>query len=246
MTTEQLQDLCEQGQAALMATDYLLAEKILAQAENAAWDSRDFNTLARLYMPLQEARRQKRQQCGEGFVCLDLVANGVENQPDPRRVTEMYRRGTMLVAGWGTIEPATAVREIARQENLYLETFLAASYAVGGGIAVLIVPSSDVALPESKVSSIDELIRKAPVGALVKNFSDLPRGARTGTPETYAQTMAMWEQLHAPFLAAADATAEPIRKIEAYRKTIRVDYACELAHQRLSETARELGHHARR
>ncbi len=240
MTIEQLQELCERGQAALMQMDYLLAEEILVEAEGEACGARDFDTLARLYMPLQEARRQRRQICGEGFVCLDIVANGAEDQPDPLRVAEMYRRGTLLVAGWGSVEPAMKVREIARREKLYLEIFLGAAYAVGGGIAVVIVPTNDVALP-GNVALIDELVRKVPVGAIVRNVSQLPRGAQQGTPETYAETMAIWEKLHAPFLAEADATADPIRQIEAYRRTIRVDYACELAHQRLSNVARELG-----
>jgi hypothetical protein len=52
--------------------------------------------------------------------------------------------------------------------------------------------------------------------------------------------MAMWERLHAPFLAAADSAVDPIQRIEGYRKTIRVDYACELAHQKLSDLAKKL------
>jgi len=51
--------------------------------------------------------------------------------------------------------------------------------------------------------------------------------------------MALWERLHAPFLAAADMQVDPIRKIESYRRTIRVDYACELAHQQASSAARD-------
>jgi hypothetical protein len=53
--------------------------------------------------------------------------------------------------------------------------------------------------------------------------------------------MALWERLHAPFLAAADMQVDPILRIEAYRKTIKVDYACELAHQKLSHLAKDLG-----
>jgi len=51
--------------------------------------------------------------------------------------------------------------------------------------------------------------------------------------------MAMWERLHAPLLAAADMQVDPMQKIEGYRKTIRADYACELAHQKLSDAARQ-------
>ena len=52
--------------------------------------------------------------------------------------------------------------------------------------------------------------------------------------------MTLWERLHRPFLAEADAEPDPIAQIEKYRRTIEVDYACELAHQRLAAVARQL------
>ena len=64
VTAPTLQQLCELGQQQLMATDYLRAEATLVQAEQLAIQTGDFDTLSRLYMPLQEARRQKRQRCG--------------------------------------------------------------------------------------------------------------------------------------------------------------------------------------
>ena len=70
--------------------------------------------------------------------------------------------------------------------------------------------------------------------------SELPRGSVRGNHETFGRIMAIWERLHAPFLAAADMQVDPIRKIEHYRRVIQVDYACELAHQRLAETARRM------
>ena len=39
-------------------------------------------------------------------------------------------------------------------------------------------------------------------------------GVRMGTPETFAEVMAMWERLHAPFRALADAAAEPVKKLD--------------------------------
>jgi hypothetical protein len=70
---------------------------------------------------------------------------------------------------------------------------------------------------------------------------ELPKGARQGTFETSGEVMALWERLHLPYLAAADMQVDSIQKIEHYRRTIRVDYACELAHQRLSDVAKDLG-----
>src|SRR5476651_2360561 len=66
MDSGQIQSLCQLGQEQLTRMEYLEAERTLAAAEKPAWDVRDFDALARLYMPLQEARRQRRQRCGEG------------------------------------------------------------------------------------------------------------------------------------------------------------------------------------
>lgn len=241
MDEPDLQEMCERGQGLLMETRYWEAERVLADAERQAWAARDWDTLARLYMPLQEARRQRRQRCGEGVVALDLLAEGPADHVDPTHVLSNYPHGQLLVAGWGTIEPALRVREAAAAEGLYVETFLAATYPVGSGKAVAIVPTEDVTLPAADRDwSIDELIPKLPAHTLLLPENQLPQGSRKGTTQTYAEVMAMWERLAAPFLALADATADPVLKIEGYRRTIQVDYACELAHQKLSDVAHEL------
>jgi hypothetical protein len=241
MDQTDLQELCERGQALLMETRYWEAERALADAERAAWDAQDWDTLARAYMPLQEARRQRRQRCGEGVIALDLVAEGAADRIDPVHVVQNYPHGQLLVAGWGSVEPALGVRRLAAQNGLYVETFLAAAYPIGAGKAVVIVPTEDVALPAAdRAWSIDELVAKLPAHCIVVSEAELPQGSRKGTTQTYAEVMALWEQLAAPFLAAADSTADPVAKIDAYRRTIRVDYACEFAHQRLSNVAREL------
>jgi hypothetical protein len=240
MTDTDVQEFCERGQQLLMDTRYWEAERTLAKAEAAAWDARDFDTLARLYMPLQEARRQRRQLCGEGIVALDQVAEGPGDHVDPRHVIANYPHGQLLVAGWGSIAPAVGVRALAAANGLYVETFLAAAYPMGAGKAVVIVPTEDVALPPVAETSIDQLIAKLPAHCIVLSENELPKGIRKGNTTTYAEVMALWERLHLPFLAAADMTVDPLAKMEGYRHTIRVDYACELAHQKLSDTAKAL------
>ena len=246
MDRQALQELCETGQSLLMATRYLDAEAALAEAERLAWAARDWDTLARLYMPLQEARRQRRQRCGEGTIHLDLIAQGPDDHLDGHHVVENFPHGQLLVAGWGTIEPALTVRRLQSEHKLFVETFLAAAYRVGDRRAVVIVPTEDVSLPPAVDGlSIDELLRTAPPHAIVLHEDELPRGSRKGTTETYAETMALWERLHAPFLAAADMQPEPVMKMEGYRKTLRVDYASELAHQKLSEVAHRMAREAK-
>jgi hypothetical protein len=243
MQPPELQSLCEQGQQQLMEMHYLSAEATLAAAEQQAWQAGDFDTLARLYMPLQEARRQRRQRCGEGIVRLDLLASGPEDLIDPRRILSEYPHGQLLIAGWGSIAPSVEFRKLDAIGKVYVETFLAAVYPIiGGSRAVVIVPREDLLMPPPREQSIDRLLAELPPHCIVLHENEIPRGPQVGTPTTYGQTMAIWERLHAPYLAAADMQIDPIRKIEHYRKTIAVDYACELAHQRVSAAARELSH----
>jgi hypothetical protein len=240
MSSPTLQELCALGQQKLMEMQYLQAEAALMEAEQMALAASDYDTLSRLYMPLQESRRQRRQRCGEGVVCLDLIAAGPTDRIDGEHVIRHYPHGQLLVAGWGSIEPALQVRALQRKHELFVEAFLAAAYPIGAGRAVAIVPLEDVQLPPPTQRSIDELIRLLPPHTIVLRDAELPSGSRKGDTATFAEVMKMWEQLHRPYLAAATLTADPLQKIAAFRKTIQVDYACELAHQHLSDVAKRL------
>ena len=239
---DNLQHLCERGQALLMGLRYLEAESALVQAEAMALRAGDWDTLARLYMPLQECRRQRRLRCGEGVVRLDLLARDASDRLDPQRIVNDHPHGQILVAGWGSFAAAVEVRALARQHGLYLECFLGAVYPLAGGTrCVAIVPTSDVALPPVEPDPpIDRLLARLPPFSLVLAPGDLPTGPQPGNAQTYARTMSLWEKLHLPFLAAADQTTDTRRRIDGYRRTIDVDYACELAHQRLADSARTL------
>jgi hypothetical protein len=244
---DDLQALCEQGQAQLMRMEYLEAEATLASAEKLAWAGRDWDALSRLYLPLQEARRQRRQRCGEGVVCLDLLAQAPDDQLDARHVIENYPHGQVLIAGWGSIAPAAVLRQLQSRHSLYVETFLGAVYpvtpaAIGGPRTVVVVaPSEEVALPAPDEQPLDQLLGKLPRGCMVLQTDELPNGSRPGSAETYGRVMALWERLYGPFLAAADREEDPLSRMEAYRATIKVDYACELAHQKFADVARQMG-----
>lgn len=235
-----VQQLCADGQRHLLDTDYLAAERSLVEAEAIAYEAEEWDTLARLYMPLQEARRQRRQRAGEGIVKLDLVARNASESIDVSAIAAQYPHGQLLVAGFGTLAPALQLREIAQREDRYLDVFLAASYWVAGSVVVAIVPDPRVTLPEDGEYSLDTLQKKLPPHSLLIPLKDLPSGEKRGDTQTFAHTMSLWEQLHLPYLAAADNTQDLRRRVDGYRHTINVDYACELAHQKLSNTAREL------
>src|SRR3954447_17392790 len=101
MTSAELQEVCERGQRELMDMNYLAAERTLEAADGAAWAARDWDTLGRLYMPLQEARRQKRQRCGEGIVVLDLWAESKKDEVDARHVAEIFPTVSFWSRGGG-------------------------------------------------------------------------------------------------------------------------------------------------
>lgn len=225
--------------------NYIEAERILAAAERVAWEQRDFDTLARLYMPLQETRRQIRIRCGEGDVALDLFAPDPEAPLDAELILESFPFGQLLVAGWGSIEVAKDVRRLAYERRLYVETFLGAVYPTDEGLLIAIVPTEEIPIPDATERSREALWTLLPLNSLLLRSDELPRGFRRGTTETFAKVSSLWERLHLPFLREADAEPDLLKRIERYRRTIAVDYACELAHQKLSSSARELARASR-
>lgn len=240
MTADDIQQLCSAGQEQLSRTEYALAERTLAEAERLAWQRRDMLALSRLYMPLQEARRQKRQRSGEGCIRLDIVPRGPEERIDPLALVEQYPVGQLLVAGWGSLAPAIEIRRQAAQRLMYLEVFLGAAFPTTDGLVVVVAPLPATPLPDPSPRTPAELAAMLPPGCLLLGMRDLPVGQHRATAELYSLVMTMWERLHAPFLSAADAQDDPLRRIESYRLAIEVDSACELAHQRIACLAAEL------
>ena len=241
MSGDTVQSLCELGQEQLIATDYLQAERTLVRAEKIALAADDFDGLSRLYMPLQETRRQRRQRCGEGTVHLTLLAVEPDDAAiNPVDLIERFSHGQFLIAGWGTIAPAARFRELQNERSLFVETFLAAVYPVGDNRLVVIVPTADVQLPPADGRPIDLLLKSLPPHSIVIPADHLPAGPQPGTTGTYAYTMDLWERLHRPFLSLAEPQPDGLPRIESFRHTIRVDYACELAHQHLAQTAHRL------
>lgn len=237
--SQEIQSFCQQGQALLEGNEYLAAESVLVKAEQLTRLAEDWITLSRLYMPLQEARRQRRLRCAEGASLLDLITTHPDQPIDPRAILDAHPQGQFLIAGYGTLAPAARFRELSQSAGCYADTFLAAAYPIlGGATAVVIAPTANTGLPPADTYTIDGLLGLLPPHVILLNAADLPPSGDT-SPATLAWVQSLWERLHLPFLAMADSTQHPVHKIDAYRQVLTVDYACELAHQRLSDTARK-------
>ncbi len=214
-----------------MQTLYLEAADTLAQAEQIAWETRSFDTLSRLYLPLQEARRQIRQRCGEGAVRMHLIARSPNETIDPHAVLEDCPFGQLLIAGWETPQPAAAVRRLARDRRLFVETFLASAHlSPAGQLRVKLLPFEDWPVANDCLTLLPE---------------NLPADAAKGNAQTFAAVMDLWESLHRPFLIAAAEQPDPVARMQGYRTTLRIDPACELAHQFLADIARSLARNKR-
>ena len=171
-------------------------------------------------MPLQEARRQRRQRCGEGVVALDLIAQGPHD--DRRRPTD---RGEF------------SARAAARRRVGVDRAGGSGSAPSGGARAVRRDVSRGGRIPSAarrRSSSCHWTMRNCRRAistrsrtwksscrnhSLVAERSAIVNGQRKGTPQTFGEVMALWERLHAPFLAEADAERDLVRQIERYRLT---------------------------
>lgn len=67
-----IDELMEQTSQALVSTDYFEAERLAIRALDRAWALHDFERMARIVLPLQEARRQKRHQAADAGACFVL------------------------------------------------------------------------------------------------------------------------------------------------------------------------------
>lgn len=105
-----IDELMERASAALASTGYFEAEKLCLKALKSARATDDFERMARICLPLQEARRQIRQLAeSEGFRCVVDSA--------------LLSRGPK-VAGCYLVEPpmigldARAFRELSRRKKV--------------------------------------------------------------------------------------------------------------------------------
>lgn len=70
--SEKIDELMEQASGALAKTEYFDCERLALEALNLAFEDADFERMARIVLPLQEARRQKRLEALECSTVIRL------------------------------------------------------------------------------------------------------------------------------------------------------------------------------
>jgi len=112
--------IMEEASRRLVATDYLEAERLCLEALSLARGHRDFGRYARILLPLQEVRRQRRQFAVEAGVFL-IAGDRLE----AGAILARHRQGCLLLAQ-PPYEPGDeqAVRDLARKQSLFVEVLL--------------------------------------------------------------------------------------------------------------------------
>ena len=115
--------IMEAASAALARMDYLSCEDGCVEALAVARQRRDWPCYARILMPLQEARRQRRMIAADGVVRLGSA--GLEGRAEqwPARIGA----GCLLLTQPHTPEDACAAAQAARAQRRHVEILYAAS-----------------------------------------------------------------------------------------------------------------------
>lgn len=115
-----IDELMETASRALVARRYLECERLCNEALTIARASKDFGRLARIMLPLQECRRQRRQIATEHGV---TVLSG--ERLEPERIIEARAKGCLLLtAPPYSPDDAVRLRELARQREAMIEVLL--------------------------------------------------------------------------------------------------------------------------
>lgn len=116
-TAPTIDSIMEEATALLMDTRYLDAERRCLDALRLAREQGAFNRYARILMPLQEARRLRRQTATEAGV---VVLAGPREEPGA--ILDNLEAGCVILLPLAyTADDATALRDLARERNMMAE-----------------------------------------------------------------------------------------------------------------------------
>jgi hypothetical protein len=111
-----IDQIMERASERLLAMDYPECERLCLEALAAARQTEDFERYARILLPLQEARRQRRQMA----VDAGIVVLG-EPKLTPEQILARYPRGCLMLLPPYTQEDERAIRELTRNRSLIVE-----------------------------------------------------------------------------------------------------------------------------
>ncbi len=114
---DEIDQIMERASQALVKTDYLACERLCLEALRASEAAKDYQRIARILMPLQEARRQRRQNAADAGVALLG-----EPRRSPEKILDEHSTGClMLLDPPYTSEDVDVVRRLALERECHVE-----------------------------------------------------------------------------------------------------------------------------
>lgn len=222
-----LDEMMETASQALAELDYARCEALCVEALGQAKRSGDWVMYGRVLLPLQEARRQKRQAAIDGLILLGTPsadAPAIELITDPRC-------GCVVLTRPYTAENAAKVDAAARDAHRSVEVLYADNTpdASAWRIHSFEGPGVTAELP-------------APDASWVGRWID-PQALKPPTPAHWF--MRASEALGDAALAQIDAPLGSAERVDRLEAALRAAGDHEILHQRLAEAAKAL-HGARR
>ena len=223
-----IDEVMDRASHALVAMDYLACEALCEQALALAHAKRDWTYFARVVLPLQECRRQRRLIAAEGGIRLgtgDLAG-------DPKAWLERVTPGCIVVTHPHTVDDALTLLRAARDRRLHVEVLFADNPPDAATWKLRAVTGS----AEDRGLGVD---REAPPTECVDKWLTDPADARRQDAEAWFT--AAGEALGDDLIAKAAAFPEGDRKrVDLLLAMTALAPDHEKLHQRLADAARAM------
>lgn len=116
-----IDQIMEQASRSLAEMDYLTCESHCLKALDKAHDTGDWDAYARILMPLQEARRQRRMIAADGSIRLGTA----DLDSPPAHWLEQVQAGCVVVTHPHTMDDARQLDHAARKHHRHIEVLFA-------------------------------------------------------------------------------------------------------------------------
>lgn len=235
-----------QGQDHLVAGRYVAARRSLEAAEAIAWRSRDTTSLARIYLPLLEARRQIRYNAADGRI---LITPAIPSRESLATLFASPAATLLITADAHTVAKAQIIAELvdraARRTSHWLEAAILLVRKAETRLVSPAAPFFNAGIPVTRdtatklLASTDAALTLPLPPAGVYTAAPLQPIARESLLIGWEALALRWQHRHPP---ASSLT--PWQELAWLRKTLCIDPACEPVTMRLIAVAEAISRRA--
>ena len=228
MMPRTLDHIMEDASTALVKMEYLTCEALCLEALVEARRRGEWEYYARVLLPLQEVRRQRRIIAAEGVIALGVNAT----DPSIRTKIESLTSACIVLIKPSTVADAIALTARARQERKYLEVLFADNDVADKTWTIRAFAGSAVScnLPTPPHQWIGRFFHPGEVKVTADTSTDTPGAWFVHATECLGDAA----------LAAVSPKLTGAAKVAALEHCLEVITDHEIIHQRLADAARAL------